>query len=183
MTSNDRSPIFLLVLTAFGVLFPAMTGPSSVPLSSPGGELVPEAADAAVWLTKAEELVAGHAAICVHPLVAQLRALLYLEIGSALLWALAIGSYMFQPERLLTTVVVAAVIVIVLTALFVFIELERDEMLSALNKTDPEITWRTFLADALMWIVLPCLAFIAVQYPAATNHVASWLGPAAKIFQ
>jgi hypothetical protein len=139
--------------------------------------------DAATWLAKAEELVAGHAAICIHPVVALLRLLLGLAVGTALLWALAIGSYMFQPARLLTTVVSVVLIAILLSALALFIDLDRDETLSALTKTEAKITWGSFLADALTWIVLPFLAFLSVQYPAVANSVASWLEPASRLAQ
>ena len=50
--------------------------------------------------------------------------------------------------------------------------------MSALSKTKAEITWNTFLSDALTWVVLPFLAFLAVQYPAAANQISSWLQPA-----
>lgn len=139
--------------------------------------------DAATWLAKAEELVAGHAAICIHPVVSLLRLLLALAVGTALLWALAIGSYMFQPARLLTTIVSVALVTILLTAFTLFIDLDRDETLSALSKTQAKITWGTFLADALTWIVLPFLAFLSVQYPAVANSVASWLEPASRLMQ
>ncbi len=140
-------------------------------------------ADAGAWLAKAEELVAGHAAICVHPVVSLLRLLLALAVGTALLWALAIGSYMFQPARLLTTIVSVTLIGILLTGFTLIIDLDCDETISALNKTAAKITWTTFLADALTWIILPFLAFLSMQYPAVANSVASWLEPATRLVQ
>jgi hypothetical protein len=140
-------------------------------------------ADAATWLARLEELVAGHAAICIHPVVSQLRLFLALGVGGALLWALAIGSYTFEPARLLMTIVAVCLIAILLTAFALFVSLERNELLSALSKTEAKITWTTFLSDALMWIVLPFLAFLSVQYPAAANSVASWLAPAGRLLQ
>jgi integrase len=139
--------------------------------------------DAAVWLDKAAELVAGHLAIRIHPIVAQIRALLGLAVGGTLLWAFALGSYVFEPERLLTTLASLSLAVILLTTLVMFIELERNSVISALSKTKPEITWHTFLTDTVTWIVLPFLAFLAVQYPAAANQVLSWVQPVAQVVQ
>ncbi len=135
-------------------------------------------ADAAAWLDKAEELVAAHMAVRIHPMVSQIRALLALAVCSTLLWAFALGSYVFEPERLLTTIVSITLIALLLTALVMFVELERNPFMSALAKTKAEITWHTFLSDTITWVVLPFLAFLAVQYPAAANQIASWLQPA-----
>jgi hypothetical protein len=140
-------------------------------------------ADASTWLAKLEELVAGHEAICIHPVVSQLRLFLALAVGGTLLWALAIGSYTFEPARLLMTIVAVCLIATLLAAFALFVSLERNELLSALSKTEAKITWTTFLSDALMWIVLPFLAFLSVQYPAAANSVASWLAPAGRLLQ
>jgi hypothetical protein len=64
---------------------------------------------------------------------------LTLAIGSALPWVLAIGSYVFQPARLLATIVTVTVVVVLLTTLTMFVDLERNEVLSALAKTEPKI--------------------------------------------
>jgi hypothetical protein len=136
---------------------------------------------AAAWIEKAEERIAGHLAVRIHPMVSQIRALLALGVGSTLLWSFALGSYVFEPERLLTTVVSVVLVVFLLSALLMFVELERNAFISALAKTKAEITWRTFLSNTLTWVVLPFLAFLAVQYPAAANQVMSWLQPAVAV--
>ena len=140
-----------------------------------------DASGALVWLEKAEELVAACEAMPIYPMIGHLRALLVLAVGGSLLCGLALASYAFQPERLLATIFSLILIAALVTAFMALIELERNEVLSALTKTQAKITWTSFLARAFIWVGMPLLAFLALQYPVATNHVASWLDPFARL--
>jgi hypothetical protein len=140
-----------------------------------------DAAGAFAWLLKAEELVAACEAMPIYPMLGHLQALLVLAVGGSLLCGLALASYAFQPERLLATIFSLIVMAALVVAFVALLAVERNRVLSALTKTEPKISWTSFLARTFVWVGLPLLAFLALQYPVATNHVASWLDPFARL--
>jgi len=126
-------------------------------------------------------LVAACEALTMLPMLHHLEALLVLAVGGSVLCGLMIGSYAFQPERLLNTIFSLILMASLVVALMAILWTERNNVLCALLRRAPHFTWRSFLALSFKWIALPLLAFLALQYPVATNQVSSWLDPVTRL--
>jgi hypothetical protein len=151
------------------------------PKSADPGAAERDAAGALAWLEKAEELVAAAETMPFYPVMGELKELLVLAVGGSLLCGLAVASYAFQPERLLATIFLVILMAVLALAFVAIIVFERNDVMSALTRTAPKLSWTTFLGRALLWVGLPLLAYTAMQYPVTTNYVASWLDPVARM--
>ncbi len=64
-------------------------------------------------------------------------------------------------------------------ALAVFIQADRDELLSRMTGTDPgRVTWdAAFLTKLLLYVGLPLLTLFVSQFPELTDSLGRWLAP------
>jgi hypothetical protein len=141
------------------------------------------AADATTWLEAAEEFVASNVAIVVQCFGSQLRNLLELMVGGALIMALALSSYVFQPDRLLAAMAWVTFVTVASMALYSFVELGRRPVLIRLLKSPLGRGGLHLVGDAFIWVFLPLGAFLAAQYPHTSNQLLSWLSPALAAFR
>jgi hypothetical protein len=60
--------------------------------------------------------------------------------------------------------------------LVVFVQMERETILSALSETVPgQVSWsRDFVSRILVYILLPLLGVLSAQFPEATHQIFSW---------
>jgi hypothetical protein len=108
----------------------------------------------------------------------QLRNLMiFMSLGSLLL-LVAVASYPFQPHRLLTTVPWLLILGIALVVLTVFVQVDRNEVVSRITRTRPNRLSlnRNFLA-AVATFVLPLLAVVASQFPEVSGLLSKWMTP------
>jgi hypothetical protein len=97
----------------------------------------------------------------------------YTLTASALLLLLAFSGYPFEPRRLLLTCLWAIVCSVVLAGLSVFLEIDRNSLLSRIAGTEPgKLTWDgAFFVRVLTWGLVPLLSVAAVQYPDLANSL------------
>ncbi|MGC4094400.1 MAG: hypothetical protein QM756_42115 [Polyangiaceae bacterium] len=131
------------------------------------------------WLRDAEAFVATVVALLVNRHVRQFNYFLYTMTSSALLLLLAVASYPFQPQRLLLTWIWVVVGSVVLAGLFVYVELDRNALLSRIAGTTPgRLTLDSALAlRVIAWGLVPLLGVAAAQYPDLANTLFHWLEP------
>jgi hypothetical protein len=131
------------------------------------------------WLRDAEAFAATVVALLLNRHVRQFQYFLYSMTSSALLLLLAIVSYPFQPQRLLFTWIWVVVGSVVLAGLFVYVELDRNALLSRIAGTTPgHLTFNGTLAlRVFAWGVVPLLGVAAAQYPTLANTLFHWLEP------
>jgi hypothetical protein len=141
------------------------------------------AADAESWLEAAEEFVASNVAIVAQCFGSQLRNLLELMVGGALILALALSSYVFQPDRLLAAVAWATFVSVASITLYSFLEMWRRQAFVSLLKAPFGRGGLSIVGDAFMWVFVPLGAFLASQYPHTSNQLLSWLSPALAAFR
>jgi hypothetical protein len=147
----------------------------------------PEAADRAsaaprghqpreVWLDRAEELIAIHVAQYVNYLFLHLWSLLSAATLALLLLLYAASAYPLQPQRLLNAFLFAVALIMVGWTLRVLVQINRNDLLSRIQKTEPNRTTfdRQFASQLLLYGVVPVLSLLAAQFP-ELSWVFSWV--------
>jgi len=144
---------------------------------SPGAWQLEE--NAMEWLRSCQTFVATVAAFLISRYVRQFRYFLYaLTAGTALL-LLALNSYVFEPHRLLLTCSWAVVASVTIAGVWIFIELDRNTVLSYIAGTAPgKLTIDGALVVRIAaWGVLPILGLAATTYPEIANALYRLLEP------
>jgi hypothetical protein len=123
------------------------------------------------WLRECQGFVATVVALIVSRYVRQFRYFLYAMTASIALLLLALSSYPFEPHRLLLSCSWGVVGSVVGTGLWIFIELDRNTVISQLSGTSPgKVTLNGALVLRLLaWVILPVLGVAATTYPDVAN--------------
>lgn len=131
------------------------------------------------WLREAEAFGATVTAILIHRHVRQFHYFMWTLTACALLLLLAVASYPFEPHRLLFTCIWALVGSVVLTGFWVYLELDRNSLISRIAGTTPgRFTWDWSLAGrVLAFGVIPLLSVAAMQYPDLANRLFHMVEP------
>lgn len=89
---------------------------------------------------------------------------------------LAITSYPFQPRQLLLAFNWTFVLGVVATTFAVFVQMERDTVLSVLSESEPgQVNWsRDFISRLFVYIALPIGGLLTAQFPEATRTLLTW---------
>jgi hypothetical protein len=134
---------------------------------------------ASAWVKVAEDLVAMHVTSFVYPYVHAFQYLMAMAVGTALLFMLALASYCFEPHHLLGVFSSVTLLSAVAVVLYVFVGMERDELLSRIARTSPgRVTFsREFVMRIVTWAVIPVGSFVVVHYPQLASAVMTWLDP------
>jgi hypothetical protein len=99
--------------------------------------------------------------------------------GSTLLLLFAVTSYPFEPYRMLLTFSWLVVLSVVALSIWVFVELDRNTLMSHVSGTRPgEVTlnWALFVR-MLSFGAVPLLSVAAAQYPQIATFVFRTLSP------
>ncbi|HYL05932.1 MAG TPA: hypothetical protein VE075_07820 [Thermoanaerobaculia bacterium] len=126
-----------------------------------------------------EDFFAIRVAAYLRYVFAQLRSSLMSALGPALLVLLAVAAYTFEPKGTVSLGLLALVIAEIVVAVSIFVAMNRDTVLSLIAGNPPgEITfdWH-FVSSLLTFGVLPLLALIGTQIPAAGQLLNGWLKP------
>ncbi|HWO10492.1 MAG TPA: hypothetical protein VNN80_13465, partial [Polyangiaceae bacterium] len=144
-----------------------------------GGEANPELPPELLWLRDAESLVATVTTLILGRHVRQFQYFVYTLTGCALLLVAAVSTYAFEPHRLLLTWIWAVVGATVALGLWVYLEIDRNGLLSRIAGTTPgKLTWDGALAVRIVtWVAFPLLSVAAVQYPELANQAFAFLEP------
>jgi hypothetical protein len=130
------------------------------------------------WVREARSFVATVIAVLINRHVRQFRYYLYALTAGALLLLLALVSYPFEPHRLLLTCIWVLMGSVVFSGFWIYIQLDRSTLLSAISGTKPELTLDgAFLVRVLTFGVLPLLSVAAAQYPETIGSVFHWVEP------
>lgn len=131
------------------------------------------------WVKTAEDVVAMHVASFVYPYVHAFQYLMAMAVGTALLFMLALASYCFEPHHLLAVFSSVTLLSAVGVVLYVFVGMERDELLSRIARTPPgRVTFsRDFVLRVVTWAVIPVGSFVVVHYPQLARTVLTWVDP------
>lgn len=131
------------------------------------------------WLRQCQAFVSTVVALLVSRYVRQFRYFLYAMTAAIALLLVALSSYPFEPHRLLLSCSWAIVGSVVGAGLWIFIELDRNTVMSHLTGTDPgKLTWNTaFVVRVLAWVALPLLGVAATTYPDIANMLYQLVEP------
>jgi hypothetical protein len=134
------------------------------------------------WLRDAEAFVATVVALLIQRHVRQFQYFMYTLTGCGLLLLFAISSYPFEPHRLLLTFIWVIVGTVVVVGLFVYVELDRNALVSRLTGTSPgHMTLDGALALRIVaWVIVPLLGVAAAQYPDLANALFRAVEPFAR---
>jgi hypothetical protein len=106
----------------------------------------------------------------------QLQQMIAASVAGVLLLLLAVNSYPFPPHNILVWLNWAVVLTLVAIALGVFIQMNRDPVLSQINGTTPgKINWdREFILRVFTYGVIPIVALLGAQFPDSIGHILSY---------
>lgn len=130
-----------------------------------------------------EEFLAGrvaHFLACIFP---QMQNLIFTALTGLLLLLFAVSCYPFQPRNMLLLFNWVVILVVVGLAMWVFVHMNRDPVLSNLNGTKAgKISWDwDFIFRIFTYGVVPVLALLGAQFPDSVGQVLSHVLPSDAI--
>jgi hypothetical protein len=135
-----------------------------------------EKPDEVAWFELAEDFLTSRVAAFLSHIVPQLQNLVVCVTSGLILLLLAVTTYPFQPRQLLLMFTTTVIVMAVAATLVVFVQMERETILSALSETVPgQVSWsRDFVSRILVYVLLPLLGVLSAQFPEATHQIFSW---------
>jgi hypothetical protein len=130
-----------------------------------------------LWMRLAEDFLAIQVASYITRLFPHLRNAMLFVTLSVVMVVGAMITYPFQPQHYLLLVVWMLIIVTGPLTVFTLVQMNRDEVLSRLAKSEPgKVTWdRHFISQLVLYGVLPLLSLAATQFPEVRGMAFSWL--------
>lgn len=127
-----------------------------------------------------EQFLAGRLSHFLAHVFPQMRNMIFTSVAGILLILFAVSSYPLQPHNQLMYFSWLVVLSFAGTALWVFVQMNRDPILSMLNGTTPgRITWdREFILRIFFYGVVPVLALLGAQFPDTIGQILSRFAPA-----
>jgi hypothetical protein len=136
------------------------------------------------WFRHAEDYLAIQTVFWVSQYAAHLRNLVsFLTVGPILL-LLATTWYPFQPQRYLGILIWSFIVLTVLTALVIFVQVERDTFVSRVSKTRANaVTFdRTFLSTVMTHFV-PIFGLLLAQFGGIAYWINSLFEPLGRVLK
>jgi len=135
------------------------------------------------WLAAAEEFTAVQVVDYVEWVVAQLRTLAVFLFVAMVLTTMLLSSYPYERQSVVKLVFFVVLVAGVGTLLRVSVEMNRDEVLSRVAKTEPgKLTWdRHFLINALVFGVVPVATLVSSEFPAVREFLFAWIYPITRL--
>ncbi|HEX6372192.1 MAG TPA: hypothetical protein VF006_24960 [Longimicrobium sp.] len=132
-----------------------------------------------LWLRAAEEFAAVQVVDYVEWVLEQMRKLALFLFVSLLLTTVLLSCYPFEPQSIVKAVFALILLGTVGALLYVMTDMNRNEILSRIAKTDPgRVTWdRTFIVNAVLMGIVPLLALISSEVPQLRNVLFFWITP------
>jgi hypothetical protein len=142
-------------------------------------EVTPIDDDVQRWFLRAEEFVAMQGVLVVRELLARLANVFFYVIVGVLLMVAAQGSFPFQPRQHLLATAWAYVVISVVLIFTVFVQMERDPLVSAMASTDAgKVRWdATVWSKVILYGVIPLATIFAAQFPHIGGTILDWLSP------
>jgi len=126
-----------------------------------------------------EDFLVGRVAHFLSYVLPQMQNLIVTSVSGLLLMLFAISSYPFQPHNLLLFFNWVVILAFVGIAMGVFIQMNRDPVMSGLNGTKAgKISWDwDFTFRILVYGIVPILALLGAQFPQSVGQVVSHFIP------
>jgi hypothetical protein len=134
---------------------------------------------AQLWFLRAEEFLALQIMFLVRELLGRLVNICFFTIMGVLLMVGAQHSFPFQPRQELLGTVWLYVISAVAVVLWIFMQMERDPVLSAFSSNQAgKLRWdATLWSKVLVYGAIPIATIFAAQFPEIGTSIMSWLAP------
>lgn len=134
------------------------------------------------WLARVDDLVAMNVALIVREMGGRLAASMLLTMVMTLMILASHTWYPAQPRQVLLGFSWACIIASVAASVRVFIQMDRNEVISHITGTTPNrTTWDlAFVSRLLLWVVVPLLSLFAAQFPDVGRTLLQWLQPIQK---
>jgi hypothetical protein len=135
--------------------------------------------DELAWLRQAQTFAATVVALLVNRHVRQFRYFLYTLTATALLLLSAFASYPFEPHRLLLTGLWVVMGSVVFSGLWVFLELDRSELISRIAGTpvgELSLNYQLVIR-VVVWCIVPLLSVAAAQFPSVASTLLRFAEP------
>jgi hypothetical protein len=154
-------------------LLQSLTGPMEKHWS--GG--LAESAPAATFFEQAEEFIVTRVVNFLAVVFPSLQNLGYFMLVGLLLMLLAVTSYPFQPRNEFLFFNWVVILAFVGTIFWIFVQMDRDAVLSLLNGAEPGQINISFelVARTLLYIGAPLLALLGAQFPDTVGKIVSVL--------
>ncbi len=184
---GTRSETYRALMEAAVLLRDDLDAIWSAAPTPPGTEEPADTADkdATAWAHAAEDFVAALIVCRIFHALERLRHALTITTGGLLLLLAAMMSYPFEHQSSILRVVAAAELVTVGVALALFVQMERDEVLSRILRTNPgEINWSSpLLLKVVLFAVVPLSGVAAASFPAIGRGLFGWVVPLLRLMQ
>ena len=94
-------------------------------------------------------------------------------------WRITVGGTRFQPAHRLLSVSWVAILALVGLTVMVFVQMDRDEVLSWINKTPPgQVVFnREFASRLATYGLVPLVGMAAAQFPDIGHFLFFWVQP------
>jgi hypothetical protein len=133
----------------------------------------------------AESFLVGRLVHFLGYVLPQLQHMIAASMVGVLLLLLAVNSYPFPPHDVLVWLNWAVVLAFVAITLGVFIQMNRDPVLSHLNGTTPgKVNWDgEFILRVFTYGVIPIVTLLGAQFPDSIGHILSYFRMGEAIHQ
>jgi len=130
-----------------------------------------------MWLERAETLAMTPVAVLIRELVAMVTQTLFLATGGVLLMVAFLASMPVHSRLTLVGVAWFDVFALSATALAIFVQADRDELLSRLTASPAgKVTWDiAFVSKVALYAGIPLLTLFVSQFPELTDSLGRWL--------
>ncbi len=130
-----------------------------------------------------EDFLVGRLAHFLAYVLPQMQTLIVTSVSGLLLMLFAVNSYPFQPHNVLLFFNWVVILSFVGIAMWVFVQMSRDPVLSSLNGTKPgKINWDwDFIFRVLIYGIVPILALLGAQFPESLGQIVSHIIPSEAI--
>jgi hypothetical protein len=127
------------------------------------------------FFDQAEEFIVGRAVNFLAIVLPSFQNLGYFVLGGLLLMLLAVTSYPFQPRNEFLFFNWVVILSFVGTVFWIFMQMDRDTILSLLNDTVPgQINFsRELVLRMLLYVAVPLMALLGAQFPESLRQILS----------
>ena len=133
------------------------------------------APDAREFLDQVEEFIVSRLINFLAVVFPSLQNLGFFVLAGLLLMLLAVTSYPFQPRNEFLFFNWIVILIFIGTVFWIFVQMERDTVLSLLNDTNPgQIHFsRELVLRILLYVAVPLLALLGAQFPESVQQLLS----------
>jgi hypothetical protein len=136
-----------------------------------------------LWLRAAEEYAATRMVEYTEWVVRSLRLLAGFLVLSLVLATLLVASYPYHPQSLLRALLLMVLLGAVGSLLLVLVQMNRDEVLSRIARTEPgRLTWDfSFVLHLAAFVAVPLLTLLSSEFPALRGLLFAWVQPVVQM--